>query len=199
LKKKLSRSAPLRVGICGGTFDPVHHGHLILAQDALEQLGLDRVLFIPCARSPHKLQRKQGVSARYRLGMLQAALKGRPHFQISSCEIERGGGSYAIDTLTTVRRQFPKARFFWLIGDDQLPKLHTWERYPELRRLVTFVSESRGAKKQRIPAGVLHLRQWRRVDIASSEIRVRLKKRLPINHLVPQAVADYITRFRLYR
>jgi nicotinate-nucleotide adenylyltransferase len=188
----------LRVGICGGTFDPVHHGHLILAQDALDQLGLDLVLFVPCARSPHKL-RRESLAPKHRLAMLRVALKGRPQFGISSCEIERGGVSYAINTLEMLQPRLRRARFFWLIGDDQLPKLHTWERLAELRRKATFVCAARGEKVARKQAGVVHLRNARRIDISSSEIRDRLQSGKPINHLVPQAVADYITRFRLYR
>jgi nicotinate-nucleotide adenylyltransferase len=198
LKSTRSRHGVRRIGICGGTFDPVHHGHLILAQDALEELALDRVLFVPCARSPHKL-RHRSSPARHRLAMLRMALKGHRQFEVSSCEIDRGGISYAIDTLDELRLRHSRAKFFWLIGDDQLPKLHTWKQLDELRRGVTFVCAARATREHRGRVEITHLKHSRRIDISSSEIRARAKAGKPINQLVPGAVADYITRFRLYR
>lgn len=190
-------SRPLRLGIYGGTFDPVHLGHLILASDAREQLRLDAVLFIPCAQSPHKLGR-QAASARDRLAMLRAAVRGLPHFWVSRCEIDRPAPSYAIDTATEIREAFPRAELFWLIGADQLPKLTTWERYRELRRLVTFAVLERGDGVKRLPSGVIRLPESRRVDISASEVRARAKRKLPLIPLVPAAVAAYIQRQNLY-
>lgn len=190
-------SRPLRLGIYGGTFDPVHLGHLILAGDAREQLRLDAVLFVPCAQSPHKVGR-QSASAKDRLSMLRAAVRGIPSFWVSRCEIDRPAPSYAIDTAQEIHEAFPRAELFWLIGADQLPKLTTWERYRELRRLVTFAVLERGDGPKRLPAGVIRLPESRRVDISASEVRSRVKRKLPLIPLVPTAVAAYIERQNLY-
>jgi nicotinate-nucleotide adenylyltransferase len=193
-----SRRSPLRLGLYGGTFDPVHHGHLILAHDALEQLQLDAVLFIPCGQSPFKDRKPRATDAQ-RLALLRAALKSEPRLWLSRCEIDRPAPSYAIDTATEIGEAFPRAKLFWLIGADQVAKLGQWHRARELRRLVTFVVLHRGesAAKKR-PATVLSLPKPRRIDISATEIRHRVKSRLPIDHLVPVPVAAYIKRARLY-
>lgn len=192
-----TRSRHLRLGIYGGTFDPVHHGHLILAEDAREQLRLDAVLFVPCGQSPHKLG-KMSAPANARLAMLRAAVKGNDRFWISRCEIDRPAPSYAIDTVREIQEAFPHASLHWLLGADQLPKLSTWERYSELRKRVTFAVLQRGSSTKRPPSGVILLPQGRRVDISASEIRDRVKRNLPIIHLVPGPVAAYIKRTHLY-
>ena len=189
----------LRLGVYGGTFDPVHHGHLILAHDALEQARLDAVLFVPCAQSPHKDARPLTPDAG-RVAMLKLALKPEPRFWLSRCELDRGGPSYAIDTVAEIEAAFPRAQLFWLIGEDQLPRLHQWHRWPELKKQVRFLLLARATKPSRKKAGpVLGLPRPRRVDISATEIRHRLKSRLPIDHLVPARVAAYIERHRLYR
>ena len=194
----MARKPPLRLGIYGGTFDPVHLGHLLLARDALEQMPLDAVLFVPCRRSPHK-QGQPRTTAAQRVTMLELALKNEPCFWLSRCEIERSGPSYAVDTAGEIREAFPKAELFWLIGADQLPRLSEWERWDELRRLVKFLLLQRGEEAATAKAGpVLSLPQPRRIDISATEIRHRVKARLPIDHLVPAAVAAYIRRHGLY-
>lgn len=203
--KKMSSSAGafargrrLRLGIYGGTFDPVHGGHLILARDALEQLGLDAVLFVPCGQSPFK-ERKPHASDTRRLGMLKLALKGEPRFWLSRCEVDRPAPSYAIDTALEIGEAFPRAELFWLIGADQLAGLDEWHRIGELRRLVQFVVLARGEAAGKEGAGaVLSLPRPRRVDISATEIRHRVKSRLPIDHLVPPPVVAYIQRHGLY-
>src|ERR1700761_18841 len=166
----MSSRRRLRLGLYGGTFDPVHLGPLILAQDALEQLKLDAVLFIPARQSPFK-PGKTGASEKQRLALLQRALKGREKFWLSRCELDRPAPSYAIDTAEEIHDAFPRAHLFWLIGADQLPDLHRWHRAAELKKLVTFALLPRGEVTRRLPAGVLSLPQQRRVDISSTEIR----------------------------
>ncbi|MGH9594526.1 MAG: nicotinate-nicotinamide nucleotide adenylyltransferase, partial [Bryobacteraceae bacterium] len=109
----MARGKRLRLGIFGGTFDPVHQGHLILACDALEQARLDAVLFIPCAQSPHKSGRPHTTDAQ-RVAMLKKALKDETRFWLSRCELERGAPSYAIDTVREISEAFPRAELFWL-------------------------------------------------------------------------------------
>jgi nicotinate-nucleotide adenylyltransferase len=192
------RRRQLRLGIYGGTFDPVHHGHLLLARDALEQLRLDAVLFVPCGQSPLKTRKPRASDAR-RLAMLRLALKNHPHFWLTRCEIDRPAPSYSHDTALEIREAFPRAALFWLIGADQLAALDQWHRPDDLRRLVTFVVLPReGAAAPEPPGTVLSLPRPRRVDISATEIRHRVKSRLPIDHLVPAPIAAYIKRHGLY-
>jgi nicotinate-nucleotide adenylyltransferase len=187
----------LRLGVYGGTFDPVHLGHLILAREALEQFKLDAVLFVPARRSPFKA-RRPGATDAQRLAMLRLALKGREQFWLSRCELDRPPPSYAFDTAAEIQEAFPRAKLLWLVGADQLPDLGQWHRARELKKLVTFALLPRGEVPRRLPAGVLGLPHPRRVDISATEIRHRVKSNLPIDHLVPAPVAAYIARHRLY-
>ncbi|HEY0257518.1 MAG TPA: nicotinate-nucleotide adenylyltransferase [Candidatus Methylacidiphilales bacterium] len=188
----------LRLGIYGGTFDPVHTGHLLLARDALEQARLDAVLFVPCGQSPHKSRRPRATDAQ-RLALLRLGLRGEPRFWLTRCELDRPAPSYAIETAVEIREAFPRAELFWLIGTDQLIALDKWHRADDLRRLVKFVLLQRGetAVKNKSRT-VLSLPQPRRIDISATEIRHRVKSRLPIDHLVPSPVAAYIKRHALY-
>jgi nicotinate-nucleotide adenylyltransferase len=201
MKKKAApvrRRPQLRLGIYGGTFDPVHHGHLLLARDALEQLRLDAVLFVPAGQSPFKSRRPHVTDAQ-RVAMLKLALKTEPRFWLSRCELDRPAPSYAYDTAVEIGESFPRGKLFWLIGADQLTALDQWHRAAELSRLVTFVVLPRketGAPAP--PPGVLSLPQPRQIDISATEIRHRVKSRLPIDHLVPVTIAAYIKRHGLY-
>jgi nicotinate-nucleotide adenylyltransferase len=198
-KKAAPRSGKLRLGIYGGTFDPVHHGHLLLARDALEQLKLDAVLFVPARQSPFKAH-KARVTDVQRLAMLQLAVKGEPRFWLSRCELDRPAPSYAYDTALEIQEAFPQALLFWLIGADQLAALDQWYRSEDLRKMVTFILLPRtGPGNQAPPRNVLSLPQPRRIDISATEIRHRVKSRLPIDHLVPAPIAAYIKRHGLYR
>ena len=192
------RHRRLKLGIYGGTFDPVHTGHLLLARDALEQAGLDAVLFVPCGQSPLKARKPRATDSQ-RLAMLRLALKKEPRFWLSRCELERPAPSYAYDTAMEIREAFPRAELFWLIGADQLADLGKWRRSDELRRLVRFLLLPRGKAAPKVRAAtVLSLPQPRRVDISATEIRHRVKSRLPIDHLVPAPVAAYIKRHGPY-
>jgi nicotinate-nucleotide adenylyltransferase len=200
--RRRRRRWQLRLGIYGGTFDPVHHGHLLLARDTLEQLRLDAVLFVPCGRSPLKIRKPRATGPR-RLAMLRLALKGDSHFWLTRCELDRPAPSYAYDTALEIREAFPRAELFWLIGADQLAALDQWHRPDDLRRLVTFVLLPRGETVGKTaapepPGTVLSLPQPLRVDISATEIRHRVKSRLPIDHLVPAPIAAYIKRHGLY-
>jgi nicotinate-nucleotide adenylyltransferase len=195
-----NRRRPLRLGCYGGTFDPVHLGHLLAARDALEQMRLDAVLFIPCARSPFKAGAPRTADAQ-RVAMLRRALQGEPRFWFSRCELDRPAPSYALDTAREVRAAFPHATVFWLIGADQMARLDEWHGWTDLRREVKFLLLERG-EDIRVPAAVrrvvLDLPHPRRIDISATEIRRRVKARLSIDHLVPASVAAYIKRAGLY-
>jgi len=193
-----SKSRRLRLGIYGGTFDPIHHGHLIMARDVLEKLKLDAVLFVPCGQSPLKTRKPLAADAR-RLAMLRLALKKEPRFWVSRCELDRPAPSYSYDTALEIRQAFPRAELFWLIGADQFRDLDKWHRPDDLRKLVKFVLMLRGDEPlKEKPVAVLSLPEPRRIDISASEIRHRVKSRQPIDHLVPTPIAAYIKRHGLY-
>ena len=196
---------PERIGLFGGSFDPVHHGHLLLAQDAVEQLRLDRLFFIPAAINPHKLDAAPQASPRLRLEMLREATRMQPLFSIDTLELEREGPSFTIDTVDAFRSRFAGARIFLLLGEDNLPKLHSWHQFERLRQLVSFVSFGRRAHAPEAAAPAvapdkdLRLeRLVRKIDISSTEIRARVAKGLPIQYLVPESVRLLIQSHALY-
>ncbi len=188
-----------RIGIYGGTFDPVHHGHLILARDAIEQLGLDRMIFVPAARSPHKLDRAPGASGEARREMLRAAVAGEPTFEVDPCELGRAGPSYTVDTVLALRARLPDAQLHYLIGADNLPLLHTWHRIDELRALVRFVVFHRRLPDASAPGTEPFPTLDRVLDLSSTEIRNRVASGRSIRYLVPEAVAAVIDAHGLYR
>jgi nicotinate-nucleotide adenylyltransferase len=203
----VKKAARLRLGIYGGTFDPVHTGHLLLARDALEQCRLHAVLFVPCAQSPLKKKGPRSTNLQ-RVAMLKLALKGEPRFWLSRCELDRPAPSYAIDTAREIQEAFPRAQLFWMLGEDQWALLDQWHEVDKLRRLVRFIRLPRGgegepkravAAKSPARGRVLDLPRPRRIDISATEIRRRVKSRLPIDPHVPGAVAAYIRRHGLYR
>lgn len=194
----------LKLGIFGGTFNPIHHGHLLVAQDALEAFSLSRVLFIPCASPPHKVADCL-VSARHRLAMIRLAIRGNPHFACSDLEIRRGGVSYTMDTVRALRRLHPAAELYLLIGSDSLGEFHQWRQAADLVRHCTLIAAWRpGGAAGRFPrlrlrgAKVLRLTAHS-FAVSSSEIRQRVRAGRSIRYLVPDAVAAYLVRHRLYR
>ena len=192
-----------KIGIFGGTFDPIHHGHLILARDAAEQLELERVIFIPAAISPHKLEREP-TSPDIRLEMLRAALEGEPLFAFDAMELERPSPSYAVDTMETLRAREPAAEFFYLIGEDNVARLSTWHRFSELSKMVQFVVLERGdappsSRPSPHAAGAPRLQVRRHLDISATDIRNRVASGRSIRYLVPRAVETIIRERQLYR
>jgi nicotinate-nucleotide adenylyltransferase len=183
----------MKIALFGGTFDPIHHGHLLLARDAIEQLALDRVIFIPAALSPHKLTRPPTESG-VRWEMLGAAIDGEPRFERDDSEFHRSGPSFSIDTVEQWRAKLPEAQFFYLIGADNLRELHTWRRIDELRRLAQFVVFGRGEPGVEHSFPVLP----RRIDISASEIRSRVARAACIRYLVPESVRAIIHTNHLY-
>jgi nicotinate-nucleotide adenylyltransferase len=183
----------MRIGIYGGTFDPIHHGHLILARDAMEVLDLDRLIFVPNVVSPHKISGTP-INPELRLAMVYAAIEDESGLECDPAELERGGTSFTIDTVLHMHDRFPGEDFFLLIGADNLPKLHTWRRIEELERLATFVILTRGDDSTLRPYPVLP----RQIDISATEIRERVAKGLSIRYLVPDRVREIIEENALY-
>lgn len=185
----------MKIGLYGGTFDPIHQAHLILARDAVESLGLDELLFIPNTISPHKLA-SQPTSAALRAEMVEAAIDGEPAFRLERSELERAGTSYAIDTVHTVRQRYPAAtELYYLIGQDNVAELPTWRKIDELHQLVTFIVLNRSDLSHPCPYRSLE----RRVDISATEIRKRVANGQSIRYLVPDKVHVLIQRHQLYR
>ena len=188
------------IGIFGGTFDPIHCGHLILARDALEQLGLSQILFIPAAISPHKLDRGPRASAADRWAMLEAAIAGEPAFAADDCELRRDGPSYAIDTVEALRARWPaEMRPVFLIGADNVAELSAWHRIEELRKRVQFAVFRRRLPASEEPAESPFPALDRVIDISATDIRMRVASGRSIRYLVPEAVAEMIDARQLYR
>jgi nicotinate-nucleotide adenylyltransferase len=183
----------MRIGIYGGTFDPVHHGHLILAHQALEEFKLDRLVFVPAAESPFKIH-NHTAPATDRLAMLQLAIRGEDRFEVDPLEIERGGVSYSIDTVKMFRSRDPEAELFFLVGEDNAYRLTEWHRFEELKKMVGFVVLSRSEDFQSPEYPVVQ----RRIEISSTEIRNRVANGESITYLVPESVKRYIEQHQLY-
>ena len=186
----------MRLALYGGTFDPIHHGHLLLARDALETLELDRVIFIPAGLSPHKLKTTPSP-AEARRAMLAAALDGEPGFILDDSELLRPGPSFAIDTVERIRAAYPEAALHYLIGADNVPELHTWRRIEDLRTLAEFVVFGRTSERKQATSGFRLLS--RRIDISSTEIRRRVARGASIRYLVPEPVRSLIAAHHLYQ
>jgi nicotinate-nucleotide adenylyltransferase len=196
-----------RIGVFGGTFDPIHHGHLIIADELRYRLNLDMVLFLPAGRPPHKTD--QDITADdHRLEMLKMAIEGDPFFDISLVDIERDGLSYTADSMREHQRRFPDATLTFLMGQDSYRDLPYWHRPGELVELVRLGVALRPGVvvdsehiRNRVPeiAGRVDIVDVPLIQIASSDIRRRVREDEPIRYHVPQAVEAYIRQHGLYR
>jgi nicotinate-nucleotide adenylyltransferase len=190
----------MKIGIYGGSFDPVHLGHLLVAQAALEEIGLDRIFFVPAAQSPFKLEVRHAPAAA-RLQFLRLALAGRPQCEVDDQEIRRGGVSFTIDTLRDYASRFPGAELFYLIGADNVAKLNKWREPAELARLAEFVVVPRpGDEATSFPAPFRgRSLAGFPLGVSSSQIRARVLDGRLIDPLVPPAVAEAIKNSGVYR
>ena len=188
-----------RLGILGGTFDPVHCGHLLLARHVLEALHLDRVLFVPAAEPPHKTEVLTASEHRWR--MVCAALEGHQGLEASDLELRRPGVSYTVDTLRRLRGERPRDELFLIIGADNVPELDGWHDPEGILELAAVVAGSR-VEAGDLPGGAFVDRVERVetpiFDISSTEIRRRVRAGLPVRCLVPEAVEGYIADHGLY-
>lgn len=183
-----------KVGIYGGTFDPIHCGHLILSREALEKLALDQIIFVPAAISPHKINMSPADPS-VRAEMLRAAIEGETQFCLDELELERPTPSFTFDTMKELKKRHPHHQFFYLIGSDNLPRLNTWHRIAELRELVQFVVLHRGLAPVCCELPMIA----RHIDISATEIRNRVASGRSIRYLVPPSVEEIIARHQLYR
>ncbi len=205
-----------RIVIFGGTFDPIHHGHLIAARAVAEQFGFEKITFMPTMVPPHKSDASPPAPAADRLEMVRLAVADSGIFDVSDIELQRGGPSYTFETLVALRRRYgPEAELYWIIGADMLAELPTWRRAgdvvemariitaarpPHSRRTVSTTIESLRAhftieQVERINAGVV---ETPLIDISSTRIRRRLIEGKSVRYLTPESVVDYIRKQDLY-
>ncbi len=191
-----------RLGIVGGTFDPIHHGHLLLARFVSEKMDLDKVLFIPAATPPHKDHRDDIAPSACRWAMVELALEGIDDFEASRSELDRPGRSYTVDTLRQLRFDHPDDEFFLIIGTDNTHDLSNWHDPESILGLCTVVAGSRtldsGDPGPDTIGAQVHVVDTPVIDISSTQIRRRIRAGLPVHSMMPENVAAYIHERRLY-
>jgi nicotinate-nucleotide adenylyltransferase len=188
-----------KIGLFGGSFDPVHLGHLLVAQAACEEFGLERLIFIPAAQSPFKPDTTT-APAPLRIQMLRLALAGETRFEIDDQEIARGGTSYTIETVHSWQKRCPESQLFWLIGADHVPTLNKWRNAADLAAALDFLIIPRpGQPDQQAPEPFrTHRLKGFPLGVSSSQIRQRVQAGLPIRHLAGPRVAEAIWNNALY-
>jgi nicotinate-nucleotide adenylyltransferase len=184
----------MKIAIYGGTFDPIHHGHLILAREALEKLQLDKVIFVPAAISPFK-KTAAAASGELRLAMLRVAIERETGFAVDDCELRRPGPSYTIDTVEEIARRNGGAEIYCLIGEDNVDGLTRWHRFRDLEKLVRFVVLDRTGQLASRAYQIIR----RKIDISATEIRKRVACGQPIRYFVPEAVEKLIQQTKIYK
>ena len=199
-----------KIGVLGGTFDPIHLGHLIVAEDIRQKLGLGEVLFVPAGRPWLKLKEEKPISAaEHRLAMVRLAVASDPHFKVSTLEIDRPGLSYSIDTVLELKAKLGAgAEIYFIVGPDALAELPRWKDPGRLVEICQVVGIGRPGYVQAdlhiLESSILGVSQRimlmdvPQIDISATEIRRRVAQRLSIRYLVPEAVEKYIAEHRLY-
>lgn len=192
----------MKIGILGGSFNPVHIGHLLVAEDIIEKLILDKVIFIPAYDPPHK---RKLLDFTQRWQMLKLAIDKNPLFELSDIEKQRSGKSFTIDTLRELRKQYPKDKLFFIMGNDQFAELSTWKEPEKLFQLAKIIVMRRpGYELIKHPKKVftkdksVTLLDVIQIEIASAEIRHRIKNNLSVRYMLPEPVFRYIIRNKLY-
>lgn len=201
-----SYNASVRIGLLGGTFDPIHHGHLFIAEEARVRCGLDKVIFFPNHTPAHWQGKRAEADGEVRFELTRLAVVGQDGFEVSRVELDRPGPSYAIETLEELQRQMPGAELFFIVGADTLGELPTWHRAAELFENCQFIALSRPGENLQAAGVALTEAQRARVillesvllEISSSEVRRRVRAGLPVRFLLPEAVEGEIRRRGLY-
>jgi nicotinate-nucleotide adenylyltransferase len=190
-----------RLGVLGGTFDPIHRGHVLAAQEALRQLALDQVVFVPAGR-PWQKEDRDLTDAADRLEMVRLATADEPRFTISLVDIDRAGPTYTVDTLRDLRATRPDHDLFFIVGADALASIPSWHNAEQCLRLATFVGCTRPGHALQypdLPQERISMIEFPGLDISSTEIRDRARAGLPVDDLVPARVSEFITNRGLYR
>ena len=194
----MGKRGSMKIGILGGTFNPVHIGHLILAEEVREKLGLDKIIFVPTALPPHK-DNVNIAQASDRLAMLKLAVKANKFLGVSDVEIKRQGRSYTIDTLKEFKRKYPHDELYFIIGSDLLKYLNEWKDLAEIIKMVKFVAATRpGYPLEQIPQYIQTL-AIRAVDVSGFEVRQCIQQNKSFGYLVTDKVFDYIKKRKLYK
>ncbi|OSI09367.1 nicotinate-nucleotide adenylyltransferase [Neisseria zoodegmatis] len=201
-----------KIGLFGGTFDPIHNGHIHIARAFADELALDMVVFLPAGNPYHKKEEQTRTDARHRLAMTELAISDDPRFAASDCDIIREGATYTFDTVQIFRQQFPSAQLWWLLGSDSLLQLHTWKKWQTLvnqthiavaaregDNIAQAPRELHGWIGSALQNGSLHLLQTPMYNISSTEIRRRIRNGEPVSGLIDPRVENYIARNHLYR
>jgi nicotinate-nucleotide adenylyltransferase len=197
-----------KIGIMGGTFDPIHNGHLILAEYSRIAFDLEKVIFIPTGRPPHKVE-KQISSINYRYDMTLLAISTNPYFYLSPMEIQRQGTTYTIDTIMDLQKQHEDVEFYFILGADSFNQIHKWKDSDKLLSLCKFIVAKRpDADNQKLGEKIEKLNQSYKgsfyileaplIDISSTKVRNRIKTKSSIKYLVPETVELYIEKNKLY-
>lgn len=197
-----------KIGLLGGSFNPIHNGHLLLAESARDQFELDRVIFIPTGNNPFKLSHDE-ISREHRLKMVELAIANNTHFEVMTHEIDQMGITYTIDTVEEIKKGFPESDFYFITGADLMFEITLWKGAPELLKSVKFITTFRpGYSHEKLDNRIEELKEiyeasifklyTSEMDIASSDIRSRVKNGYSIRYLLPEAVEDYIFREELY-
>lgn len=192
----------MKVGIFGGTFDPIHLGHLILAEQALQSASLDQVWFIPAGEPPHKKE-KRITPAHHRVKMVELAIADQPTFRLSLIELERSGPSYTIDTVQALVEKYTNDQFFLLIGADMVKDLPNWYKIKEILQFVQVIALGRpGVDLGELSPTILNRVTWIEeaieTNISSTYIREQIQKGRSVKYIVPDAVGQYMKEHRLY-
>jgi nicotinate-nucleotide adenylyltransferase len=187
----------MRVGIMGGTFDPIHIGHLVAASEVCTNLELDEVIFIPAGEPWQKLDRKVSA-AKDRLAMVQAAVKADNRFRVEDIEICRSGPTYAVDTMRDLNNQHPENEYFWIVGDDVLTRITTWNRWQEFLDLVHVVAVNRESDSEpEVPFEFTRV-IMSEVRVSATALRERLAAGDDCRYLIPDATREYIKANGIY-
>lgn len=191
-----------RIGVMGGTFDPIHNGHLVAASEVQHRYGLDEVIFVPTATQPFKRGRRVTIPE-HRYLMTSIATASNPRFTVSRVDIERGETTYTVDTLRDLKRERPGCHLFFITGADALRQIMDWKNADELFQLAQFVGVTRPGHRwgdtDQLPAERVSLLEVPAMAISSTDIRQRVASRAPIWYLTPDGVVQYIAKYGLYR
>ena len=188
----------MKIGLLGGTFNPIHIGHLAMGQVALENLSLDKVVYIPANIPPHK-RSSVIASARDRFEMVKLAIKDNPKFEVSDIELKRGGKSYTVDTVKTFHTQYPDGtKFYFIVGGDLAETLPSWKNIDELRKLVSFVALNRPGFKIKQSKYRIKSITMPALEISSTFLRQCFSSGGSAKYLLQQRVVDYIQKHKLY-
>ncbi len=188
-----------RIGIFGGTFDPPHNGHIAIAKQAMKQLRLDKVYFVPAYIPPHKL-RHYSTTAEHRLKMVRLAIEGKKEFIVSTIELRRCGISYTVETLKSFKKRFPNANLVLIIGADNLAQFNTWKSSKTILQLATLAVYRRKEFHWALNNCKIAFEpiKGKLLHVSSTEIRKRIEKGLPVVKLMPKSIQLYIKQHSLY-